>query len=88
MRTLFLFMISHLLRGGVSTTAQSVISPNNDLVVMPHDPSPPHHMPILPSTKQESMQHNDHAPDEPDISFKVVQCSHASYGDSFGVRNN
>ncbi|CAL8150772.1 unnamed protein product [Prunus armeniaca] len=35
---------------------------------MPHDPSPPHHMPILPSTEQELVQHNDHAPDEPDIS--------------------
>ncbi|CAL2253697.1 unnamed protein product [Prunus armeniaca] len=39
---------------------------------MPHDPSPPHHMPILPSTEQELVQHNDHATDEPDISSTEV----------------
>ncbi|CAL9009706.1 unnamed protein product [Prunus brigantina] len=55
-----------------SLPAQSIISPNNDLVVMPHDPSPPHHMPNLPSTEQESVQHNNHAPDEPDISSTEV----------------
>ncbi|KAI5323439.1 hypothetical protein L3X38_032511 [Prunus dulcis] len=55
-----------------SLPAQSLISPNSDLVVMPHDPSHPHNMPILPSTEQESVQHNDHASDEPDVSSPEV----------------